>query len=167
MIVVEDKLTELFDMIPSIQVNSNNLKKPVFSWGKKEELNRYVELYKSNLYPLIWLLPTEDTYNISSNLVTKRVVLILSTLETRQDILNPQRYRGSFEQVLNPLASYVVQALQNSSITRITNPDSITILKEPNYSDAGENATIDLWDAIRIECDVEFNNNCLKPIKWK
>lgn len=167
MIVVEERLRDLFSQIPDIQLNADNLRKPTFSWGKKEELNRYIEKYKSALYPLIWLLPTEDTYNNLSELTNKKLVLIISTLETRDELFNPQRYQGSYDKVLNPLLDYVLQSLQNSSITRITNNESITIFREPNYSDNEENGTIDKWDAIRLECDVEFNDNCLKTLKWK
>lgn len=166
MIVIEDRLTELFSLIPEIQINSINSKKPVFSWGEKEELNRWIELYDSSLYPLIWLLPSKDTHNLQSNLVEKNVSLIIATLETRDELLNPQRYKGSFQSVLNPLTDYVLQALENSSITRLVNPSNVDILKKPNYSDREENGTIDKWDAVRIDCEVEFNNNCLRNIQW-
>lgn len=166
MIVVEERLRELFDLIPEIQVNSSNLKKPVFSWGKKEELNRWVEAYDSGTYPLIWLLPAEESHNNFSDLSTRRIVLILATLETRRELFNAQRYQGSYKNVLNPLTDYVIKAFQKSSITRLINANDITIFKEPNYSEREENGTIDLWDAVRIECEVEFNNNCLTTIKW-
>ncbi len=169
MIVIEEKLRELFNLIPDIQINSNNLQKPYFSWGKKEELNRYILGYNKQgeqPYPLIWLMPEVDTYNYMADMVTRRVVLILATLEPRSELYNAQRYQGSYTTTLNPLTSYVVQALRNSTITRVLDSSDIKIFKEPNYSDQGENATIDKWDAVRIECDVEFNNNCLNTIKW-
>lgn len=168
MIVVEERLAELFAQLPEIQINPTNLNKPFFSWGKKEELNRYVlKTDDSVLYPLIWLLPTKDDYNRAAELVEKRLILIIATREIRTELYNPQRYKGSFEQVLNPLSEYVIQALENSSTTRVIDSTGIEIFKEPNYSDSGENATIDKWDAIRLELDVEFNDNCLKTIKWK
>ena len=167
MIVIEDMLRDLFAQIPSIQINANNTVKPTFSWGKKEELNRYIEKYKSALYPLIWLLPDEDTHNILSDMVTRKVTLIVATLETREELFNPQRYEGSFKTVLNPLVDYIVQGLQNSNATRIIDTDAIRVFKEPNYSESDENGTIDKWDAIRLECNVEFNNNCLNTLKWK
>lgn len=168
MIVVEERLQELFSQIPEIQLNSNNSNKPFFSWGKKEELNRYIlNTDEKVLYPLIWLLPSEDTQNILSEYATRQAVFILATRETRDELYNPQRYQGSYKNTLNPLTSYVIQALQNSSITRIINPNDIKVFKEPNYSDQGENATIDKWDAVRIECNVEINNNCLNTLKWK
>ena len=167
MIVVEDRLRDLFNQIPEVRKNANNTNKPFFSWGKKEELNKYVlKTDESVLYPLIWLLPSNDDYNSLSERVNKKVTLIIATRETREELFNPQRLKGSYEQVLNPLLDYIIQALQNSSITRITNNDSISIFKEPNYSDNSENGVIDKWDAIRLECDVEFNNNCLNTIKW-
>lgn len=167
MIVFEERLKGIFDLLPNIQVNQSNSRKPSFSWGKKDDLNRYIMKNKNASYPLIWLLPSVDTYNLLSDRVTRNVILIVATLETREDLYNEQRYKGSFKTVLNPLANYILQGLQGSSISRITNPNDISILKEPNYSDTGENATIDKWDALRIECNVEINNNCLNLIKWR
>lgn len=170
MIVTEERLAELFDQIPSIQVNSSTSLKPVFSWGKKEVLNKWVEQYESKTYPLIWLLPSEESYNSLSGFTTRRVILIIAHLETRVELFNADRYSSSYDNVLNPLTNYVIQALSNSTITRLINSDDIKIFKEPNYSDREKNGSIDLWDAVRIECDVEFNNNndnnCLNIIKW-
>lgn len=166
MIVVEERLRDLFDLIPEIQIKTGVSKKPSFSWGDKVELNRYLDKYKSSSYPLIWLLPSEDTFNHSSNLTDRNIVLILATLETRDELFNAQRFAGSYSQVLNPLTNYIIQAFESSNITRITSTD-IKILKEPNYSDNGKHGAIDKWDAVRISLDVEFNNSCLKPIKWK
>lgn len=168
MIVVEDKLRDLFTQIPDIQVNENTSTKPFFGWGKKEELNKYVLKTDAEvLYPLIWLLPTKDDYNRAAELVEKRLILIIATRETNIEYYNTTRLEYSFKTVLNPLSEYVIQALENSSITRVIDSTGIEIFKEPNYSDSGENATIDKWDAIRLELDVEFNDNCLKTIKWK
>lgn len=165
MIVVEERLRDLFKLIPNI-----NGKSIYYSWGKKEELNRYIIGYnKDNKqpYPLVWLLPSEEDHNLSSDKVTKRLSIVLATLETRIELYNAQRYQGSYKTYLNPLTDYVLQALQNSSITRLIEPNSVRVFKEPNYSDREENGTIDKWDAVRIDCEVEFNNNCLKDIKWR
>jgi len=167
MIVVEESLKELFNLIPDIQLNSSVTRKPIFSWGKQEELNRWVETYKSDTYPLIWLLPEVDTHNVLSDQATRRVILILATLETRKDLFNQQRWQGSYKSILNPLTDYVIQALQNSSITNIVNSNEIQVFKEPNYSNREENGCIDQWDALRIECEVVFYNNCLTDIKWR
>lgn len=166
MIVIEERLRDLFNLIPNIQVNASNSLKPKFSWGKKEELNRYIKLNKSKSYPLIWLLPNVDIFNYSSKLVTRKCSFVIATLETRDELLNAQRYQGSYKNTLNPLTNYVVQALTNSSITRVVSTE-IEILKEPNYADKEESGTIDKWDAVRVECEVEINNFCLKPLKWR
>ena len=36
MIVVEEKLRDLFDLIPEIEVNPTYSTKPFYSWGRKE-----------------------------------------------------------------------------------------------------------------------------------
>lgn len=169
MIVVEEKLRELFDLIPEIKVNENNINKPTFSWGNELALNQFLlasfkdKTFKT--YPLIWLLPSKDEYNSSLDILSKRVSLIISTRETNKDYLNDTRLQKSFKYTLIPLVDYVLQALNNGSITNSISID-IEQFKYPNYAVDDQEPTIDRWDAIRIDLDVVFNNNCVNPIKW-
>ena len=165
MIVVEDKLESLFNQIPDIKVNDNITKKLTFSWGDELEINRYIEKSKSQCYPLVWLLPTEESYNNSTDLTQKEVSLVIAQLEVRKDLYNGQRWKGTYEHVLNPLTDYIIQAFSNSDTTRITDND-IGIFKHPNYSKKNENVSIDKWDAVRIDINIEFNNFCSNTIKW-
>lgn len=169
MIVVEEKLRDLFDMIPEIEINASNLVKPCFSWGDEGALRQFmVAAYNIdvnfNLYPLIWLLPSKDDNNPRAKTLTKKVSLVISTLETRDELLNDQRLQGTFKNVLNPLSDYIEQCFLNSSITLLQS--NIETFKHPNYSVNKKSGSIDKWDAMRIDCEVEFNSNCLKPIKW-
>lgn len=164
MIVTEHRLRDLFTLIPEIRINENVSLKPFFGWGNKKELDRTLEEYKSSVYPLIWLLPTEDNYDFKRRVTRKKCVLIVATLEKNIDRLNPTRYERNFDVVLNPLTSYIIESLRKSSITELKS-NEVSIFKEPNYSES--EGTIDLWDAVRLEFDLEINNNCLKPIKWR
>jgi hypothetical protein len=167
MIVVEDKLAALFSQIPEIKINDNITKKLTFSWGNELEINRYIEKSKSQCYPLVWLLPTEETYSNSKDLTEKKVSLVIAQLEDRKELYNGQRWKGSYEHVLNPLTNYIIQAFSKSATTRITDSD-ISIFKHPNYSKKNENVTIDRWDATRIDISIEFNNKfCINEIKWQ
>ena len=170
MIVVEERLRELFDLIPEIYVKNGVSNKPAFSWGDKLALNQFLTVaYKDSsfkTYPLIWLLPSEDSYNNSVDILDRRVSLVLATLETRKDLLNDHRLQGTYKNTLNPLTEYVIQALNNGSIINYISP-LINILKSPNYSINEDNESIERWDAVRIDLDVQFNNKCLNPIKWQ
>ncbi len=170
MIVVEEKLRALFDMIPEIQINTNNLVKPCFSWGDELALTQFMDAaYKDvdfNLYPLIWLLPSVDDHNPRAKTLKKDIRLVISTLETRNETLNDQRLQGSFKKVLNPLADYIEQCFLNSSITIVLS-ENIKTFKRPNYSVNKKSGAIDKWDAMTIDLEVEFNNNCIKPLRWR
>ena len=165
MIVVEDRLRDLFNLIPDIQVNASTTKKLSFSFGRDDAINKYIELSNSTCYPLVWMLPSKDEYDRSTGKTTKNLSLIVAHLETRDDLLNEHRYESSFKYVLNPLVNYIVQALENSSITNVIS-DEITTYKDPNFTDKAENFSIDKWDVIRLDCKIEINNHCLKTIKW-
>ena len=168
MIVVEHKLVELFNQIPEVYISGTNVSKtPTFGWGNKEELEKFIKGFKSDLYPLIWLLITPETHNIRNNTVSKNCVFILASLELNTERYNAERFVNNYAETLNPLTEYVLHALDTSSITTVTDLNNIKVLKEPNYSETENDGVIDKWDAVRLEIDVEFNNNCLKQIKWQ
>lgn len=166
MIVVEHRLRDLVNSMPSIFINDSNELKPFFGWGNKDELNRTLEEYQSSVYPLIWLLPSLDSYDFKAKRVERNCSFIIATLETKKDLLNADRYNYNFDIVLNPLTSLLVSGLRKSSITRMVS-QRVEVFKEPNYSEIEKDGVIDLWDAVRIDCTVEFNNNCLRAIKWQ
>lgn len=166
MIVFEERLRDLFNLLPEIQVNSNYSTKPFFGWGNKEELEAYIKLGKSKQYPLIWLLPDYDIYNSALDTTKRDVSLVIATIEPRSELMNPQRFKGSFKQVLNPLTKNIIDLFKRSNITNLE--PLVKIYKEPNYSDNEASETIDKWDAVRIDCTLEINNFCLnESIKWQ
>lgn len=168
MIVGEYVIRSIIDTFPLIQINPTTSLQPKFHWGDEAELNRYIKLKKEASYPLIWLLPSEDRYEGSrfQNLV-KDCSFIIATRENRVELFNDQRYIKTFDLVLNPLQDYLVQGLTKSDISeRVDN--NFTIFKHPNYSAESEaNATIDIWDAIKLDITVRFKEGkCLKPINY-
>lgn len=170
MIIVERKIEDIVGQIPYISMRTDLSRKASFHWGDKKELNRYLELTKDNNYPLIWLLPGADKYN-QNGTATRDCVFIIATRETNVDLFNPARYDKSYHLVLNPLTEYLVEGLRTSSISQIVK-DEWEVQRFPNYSesehrDENDNVTIDLWDAIKLSCSVQFNNNCLNIIKWQ
>tara|TARA_B110000902_G_scaffold98505_1_gene116515 strand:- start:426 stop:941 length:516 start_codon:yes stop_codon:yes gene_type:complete len=169
MIVVEHTIQKIVDTIPSIQINASLTTQPKFHWGDEDELNRYVQLMKDGSYPLIWLLPSPDKYEGSSRQdVVKECSFIIATRETRTDLFNNERYKKSFDIVLQPLTKNLIHGLSASNATSRIG-DEWEIMKLPNYSAESEkNGTIDLWDAIALTINVRFNSNlkCLKAIDY-
>lgn len=169
MIVPEYIIRDIVDQMPLIDYPIGLLKIK-FGWGDKIELNKYLSLKKGDSYPLVWLLlPSIEHHNSNLSLVERDCSIIIATLETRKDLYNPQRYEGAFEKVLNIVTDYMIQGFRSSSQTRLLNDDKINITKFPNYSEDSnfeKGASIELWDATRIDCKIEFNNSCVNTIKW-
>ncbi len=170
-IIVEDRIKEIVAQMPKIRINDDNTKKPNFHWGDRRELGKYLELKRSDAYPLIWLLLSQDNHTERGFLCSRECEFIIATTETRKDLLNDERFENSFEFVLNPVLEYLIQGLGSSSIARIQN-ESWSVERRPDYAENyfkgdNENFTIELWDALKFTCDVEFNNHCLKTIKWQ
>ena len=166
MIVAEHTVRDIIATIPAIQINANKLSKPKFHWGDEDELNRYVQVMKEDSYPLIWLLPSPDKYEgaLGQDL-TKECSFII---ETRQAMFNNERYKTSFDLVLQPLTENLIHGLTASNATSRIG-DNWDILKLPNYSAESEkNGTIDLWDAISLTINIRFNSNlkCLNSISY-
>lgn len=171
MITTEHRIRDIVAQIPGIDLNAQYLAvKPKFGWGDKFELNRYLELKKNDSYPLIWLLPSEEKYTENGYLCERRCTIIIAMLERNTDLFNDQRYLKSFELILNPLTDYMVEGLRGSNISWLE-PDEWEIYKRPNYSESNYNKetvnnTIDLWDAVELNCNVQFNDEPLNTIIW-
>ena len=175
-VIVEHIMREIFAQIPVINLNIDEAKRPYFGWGNKKELNKHLALKNQDandeIYPLIWLLPSKDSYVENGAIVNRDCSLIIATRESRVDMLNVQRWQKSFEYVLNPLTNFVLEGLKTSTASRIIETEW-KIERFSDYSDAeesgndSENATIDLWDAVKLTVSVEFTNNCLNNIIWQ
>ena len=167
MIVTEHNIRSIIETIPEIQMNANLLKAPSFGWGDKSELARYLTKKKEAAYPLIWLLPSSDEYSGNGQQVDKDCVFVIATRETRENMYNDERYINAFATILNPLTDYLIHGLDVSTISNLVNRDW-SITKFPNYAEASENYTLDLWDAIQLTISVRFNktSNCLKAISY-
>lgn len=167
MIVTEHNIRSIVETIPSIQMNANLSKPPSFHWGDKDELMRYLIKKGDSAYPLIWLLPSSDEYSGNGQQVDKDCVFVIATRETRGDMYNDERYINAFATILNPLTDYLIHGLDVSTISNLSDRDW-SITKFPNYAEANENYTIDLWDAIQLTISVRFNktSSCLKTISY-
>ena len=169
-IVPEYILEDIVELMPTITYPNSVERNIKFGYGDKKELNRYLALKKDASYPLIWLLmPEKETHTCQFSKAERDCRFIIATLEDRSDLLNSQRYRGAFDQFLLPVANLLIEGIQSASTTRFANQDEVGIAKHPNYSEesnSNESGVIELWDAIRLDCKIEFNNSCLNQIKW-
>ena len=170
-VIPEHKLRDIISQMPKVDYQGGIGDRSIqFGWGDKTELNRYLKLKKEDSYPLMWLLsPSPELHIYKSTRVERDCSIVIATLETRKDLYNPQRYNFSFDIVLNPIADYFMQGIRSASTTMFLNEDNVTLNKFPNYSDESQSdksGAIALWDAIRIDCRIEFKNSCLNEIKW-
>lgn len=176
LIIPEQELRDIISQMPPIDYGDNEKGNPIgerniqFGWGNKKELNKYLAKKQKASYPLTWLLsPSPELHIDNSSKVERDCSLIIATLDTRKDLYNPDRYKLYFDRVLNPIAELFVQGIRSASTTRFLNDDNVTITKFPDYSEDAstiQTGAIELWDAIRIDCRIEFNNSCLNNIKW-
>ena len=167
MIVLENRLKEIFDQLPNITVGENSFK-PTFSYGDDKDLNLYIRttLKGKSIYPLIWLVyPSSEEHNYTSTKLKSDIKLILAVKNKDTSLLNEQRYNTTFDRILLPLLENVLKAFKGTKIAAI-NEDSegylYRIKKFPNYGDQEANAishkTIEPWDAIRLEFNLTVNN---------
>lgn len=160
MIVFEDGIEDLVSQIPAIEGFE-----PSFHWGNDKELNRYIKLAQQP-YPLVWLVTSQEVHDSKGQgTVRRQTRIIFATREPNIDMLNDYRLKNSYKRFLNPLLSRFLEGLAKNDRTSVS--QETTIRKHPNYSEADENKTIDLWDAITLDCTITMNNNCQNTIQWR
>ena len=166
-IIVEDRLTEMFDMlpvVPSLSGNSNH--KPVFGYGDGKELNAFLKHRKDSPYPLIWLLyPYVEVHNKRSVYLDK--VSFILAAKTNSAMQNPQRIEDMYKPLLIPLFDNIVKLFRRANITNMDN--NYTIVKHPNYSSSPgktEHAGNIIWDALKVTLSITITDDCLKTIKF-
>lgn len=159
MIVFEDVIEALVSQIPAIDGF-----KPNFHWGNQDELNRYIAL-KKQPYPIIWLENGIDEHDDRSGNIERNCRFIIAVRELELNELNNYRLKNSFENFLIPLSERLIEGLRKFSQTELIDLKYRTA-KHPNYSESDKNKTIDMWDAITVDCRVKVYNRCVKTIKW-
>jgi hypothetical protein len=157
-------LTEIVQQLPSIQGLKVNYK-----WGDSLHLNKLIKLYNNKQetpYPLI--------YNVSNNYgVDKRTTyinynplsLVIATQNTNVDWHNGNRWATSYNNILFPIAYYLLQSFKKSQVFQWDG--NYNIYEFPNYSQEGENATTDILDALRIDVRMTLTDRCVNPIMFK
>lgn len=167
MIVFEERLGELFDLLPVVTDANNNEFKPVFMDGTIDVLNKYLTLpSEQSKYPLIWLVNGEDKGDTMKPNIRREARLIIAMRSDKVDEFNPFIRATDYKMILNPLLNNVLHALQNSSISYLYDLE-FTVQRLPNYSvNNNGNGMVDIWNAIVLDCSIDINNQCLLPIKF-
>jgi hypothetical protein len=173
MIIVEDRLKELFDTLPPIQIGGESFD-AVFKYGDQKELMAFLASTKGDAvkpYPLIWYVqPNAETDNGHDQEVSLTLPLVLA-VNNPKEMLNDERKETTYKTILEPLRANVRTALKKASILNLTGADvRFTTTKFPNYSgddnNTEESELQDVWDAIKQVQDVTINNHCLKTFLY-
>lgn len=165
MIVLEERLSEIFDTLPPI-VNSGGSFKPTFGFGDDLELNKFIKArIKERIHPLVWLvygnIEMHDKHD--KYLVSNSTTLIIAC-KSLDHPLNEQRLKTTYSTILNPMLDNVKKALISSGITKVTpirDKLFFEISKHPNYTSENiqtDAKTIVIWDAIKLTFNLEVND---------
>ena len=168
MIVVEDKLKEIFERLPAMkyEVGGAHSFIPVFGYGSQIELNKFLKSQESEQthpYPLIWLLYPYKELHKKKKVELDDLVLILAT-NTNSQMLNKERIDTNFKKVLIPLFDNIQKAFKLAVNVNLL--QEVEVVKFPNYSgdDDKESSsfTTDLWDAMKTIWQISINTACLR-----
>jgi hypothetical protein len=164
-IIVEDRLRDIFKYLKPIVGSDSEDYYPIFKGGDEEELYAFfMESLRNVNYPLIWLvMPYEENHTNRGKSVVN-LTLILA-VETSPELRTSERMDLVFKPRLYPLLDNILDCLRVSNISSIDG--DYTIIKYPNYKNSvdKDGSVIDVWDAIRLEVEVTFNDKCLREIK--
>lgn len=171
MIVVEERLMDLFSYLPEITSGEITYPKPIYHFGDGKELNRFIaERQKHNqlTYPLIYQTSYEETQLVREELVSVRLEMFIAYC-TETSLFNTERWATSYRNILMPTFENIHKAFKDSRM--IISDYEYVVQKFPNYGNpernGTENQTIDIIDALRFELDCTINNHCInKNIKF-
>ena len=156
MIVVEERLTDMFALLPLIDGF-----KPVYHFGDGKELNKFIIESKHKVYPLIYQTSYEEIQDTKSDYVDVDLELVLA-VQTRTDLYNTERWATTYRNVLMPLLSNIDTIFKQSGIIR--SDYKYRLRKRPNYSQTDskdKNATVDILDALVFNLNVEITSDCI------
>jgi hypothetical protein len=166
MIIVEDRLAEMFSYLPEMEGAPGVMYKPTFMYGDQKQLLDFLRQNSTgkSVYPIIWLIyPFIEEHGRSSVKFTNMSLVL--AVETNSSMLNAERMKQTYQKVLIPLFDNIKTCFNNANISNSSN--EYTIVKYPNYSevkDGIENEATYIWDALKVTFDGTLNSNCLRPI---
>lgn len=154
---IELKLKEIFSYLKPIKDAKGAEFKPVFDWGTEKVLNKFMAKHKQP-YPLIWLVSGRNENG--NDIPERNTRLIIATRSKMPDEFNTFQHEHDFKVILYPLLNSVVKALKVNGMTSIDKDFKYQSL--PNYGVVKDKTqTIDTWNAIVLDIDIRFINNCI------
>jgi len=157
MIVPENILTTVVKTMQPI-----NDKVVHFHYGNQDELNRYLDKYKGQVYPLIWMLPFKESHNVNEVTGNPTFLVAVNFKKENKSRLNNERLKWSFNEILIPVVEEFYKRLGRNNNVNYDNSD-IEVMKYPNYREtkiANDPDSIHLWDALTLSLNMSFFNNC-------
>lgn len=138
-----------------------------FMFGTQKELNIWLTT-TTDKYPLVWLVyPITESYtNDASPLVSYEGTRLIFAINNDSEKLVHIRLQTT-KFVLNQLIEKFTTLMRNSRFTGFIKIDKTVKIKEkfyPNYStnEQKTSGTVDVWDAITFDCDLQLISNCIK-----
>ncbi len=164
MIVVESRLQELFQSLPSINDGTHDFT-PVFDWGLKSDLAILLKQEKKP-YPLIYLESGfAEVHNAQQDEVQVSLSFKVATYGLNSTLLNQQRLKGTMEIMLIPLVENIRKAFERSNIIQMQEQEW-EITKFYNYGQDNVQEATHVWDAIKFDVELVINNDCLKVFNY-
>jgi len=171
-IIFEDRLKEMFLLLPDMSYETGGTKFPVtFGYGDRKELNFFLKSKTRGdaPYPLIWLLYPYVENHEGNKLHVDGANLVLA-VKTIASMQNPERLETTFKKVLIPLFDNIRHLFNVANI--VNKADKYEIIKYPNYdynNGGAEHPGTLIWDALDVKFDISILSNrvCLKPVKFR
>ena len=164
MIIVEERLKELFEALPQINVSGKSYNIS-YGFGSHKDLLRFMNSerkFRGGVeYPLIWLeTPIERDVRRDKKIDLAGLTLILATLSNAEKS-NVERLEVTFKPTLIPLYDMVIKALKRSGFTQIINNGEQKVTTFYNYGvNEEEHEATDIWDVLKIQLDLIMDNTC-------
>ena len=160
-IVVEERLAEIFETLPAYIDDKGNEFKPLFKFGDNKELLAFLKQNEGSKspYPLIWLVYPYEENHQRTHVQIDNMDLILA-VETNSEMFNEERFETTYKDVLFPLYDNIRTLFDQANI--ISTDDTYRVVKYPNYGnlEGTENETVDIWDALKMTFNCQITNWC-------
>lgn len=172
MIVIEDRLRELFNRLPNIQDVSGNEFKPVYHFGDGIELNQFLKENENTIYPLIYQTSMRANINKDRDEAVIRPLEFFIATKAKPEKNNTQRWNTTYQNILRPLFDNIQTIFECCGIVRTEQSEVWQVENFPKYSQnqatRNENIEIDIIDAIKVSLNCTIENTCITEyIKFK
>lgn len=173
MIIIEDRLQELFETLPTIPSGDPDqpTAQPQFGFGTEKQLLVFLQDFEKQSvypYPILWYETPRRSTGPKQIRTVSGATFIIAT-PTKEGWSNKQRLKSTVAQRIEPVAELMFKALRKSGFTRIigqnTSYEDELFLNYGN-PDQSENKVPYIWDAMRITLDLEVTDKCLRTFNY-